>query len=278
MSVLRVAPGMGTVRDAHVLVTGASSGIGAALAEELAIRGAHVALLARRRRELEEVAARCHVHGVDAHVVVADLGDAEQAATGGAAAWARLGHVDVLVNNAGRPLRRSATRLSPVDVADTMQVNFLGAVAVTLALLPRMLERGSGRIVNVGSVAGRVAAPREAAYVASKFALAGWSDTLAVDLAGSGVAVHHVSPGVIDTPLWDVPGQEPPSFTGRRVPASKVARAIIDAVEQGRYETFVPRSLAPVVALRGLMGEAYLKLTARFDRRRGGPAPGAAAR
>lgn len=278
MSARRLAPGMGTVRGARVLVTGASSGIGAALAEELASRGAHVALLARRRRELEEVAQRCRARGVDAHVVVADLSESEQAARGAEAAWEALGHLDVVVNNAGRPLRRSAVRLSPADVAGTMQVNFLGAVAVTLALLPRMIERGSGRIVNVGSVAGRVAAPREAAYVASKFALAGWSDTLAVDLAGSGVAVHHVSPGVIDTPLWDAEGQEPPSFTGRRVPAAQVARAIIAAVEQGRYETFVPRSLAPVVALRGVMGEAYLKLTARFDRRRGGPAPGAAGR
>lgn len=264
----RLAAGMGTVDGARALVTGASSGIGAALAEELALRGAHVVLLARRRDELERVARRCSDRGNEAHVVTADLADATQAAEGAAQAWDLLGHLDLVVNNVGRPLRRSAERLSPDDVRDTMAVNFFGAVTVTLTLLPRMLERGSGHIVDVGSIAGRVAAPREAAYVASKFALAGWTDSLAIDLAGTGVAVHHVSPGVIDTPLWDVPGQEPVSFRGKRVPAAKAATAIVDSVERGRYETVVPRSLAPVLAIRGLMGEAYLKLAARFDRRR----------
>jgi len=267
VSLRRLSPGMGTVRGARVLVTGASSGIGAALAEALATEGAHVVLLARRHAELDAVAERCRARGVDAHVVVADLGDAEQAAQAATTAWDLLGHLDVIVNNAGRPLRRRATRLSPADVTETMRVNFFGAVTVTLTLLPLMLERGSGRIVNIGSIAGRVAAPREAAYVASKFALAGWSDTLAVDLEGSGIAVHHVSPGAIDTPLWDMPDQEQAAFTGPRAPASKVARAVITAIERGRYETVVPRSLAPALALRSLMGEAYLALTARFDRR-----------
>lgn len=276
MSLRRLAPGMGSVEGSRVLVTGASSGIGAALAVDLASRGAHVALLARRRDRLEQVADRCRAHGVDAHAVVADLSDPAQARTGAETAWEALDHLDVVVNNAGRPVRVGITRLGPGDVQDTMAVNFFGAVTVTLTLLPRMVERGSGRIVNVGSVAGRVAAPREAAYVASKFALAGWSDTLAVDLAGTGVAVHHICPGVIDTPLWDVPGQEPPSYRGRRTPAAKVASAIVDAMERGRYETVVPRSLAPALALRALMGETYLKLTARFDRRQRRQAGGGA--
>lgn len=269
MSLRRLAPGMGSVEGSRVLVTGASSGIGAALALELARRGAHVALLARTRDRLDEVAASCRARGVEAHVVVADLGDAAQARVGAESAWDALGHLDVVVNNAGMPLRRHVVRLGDDDVQDTMALNFFGAVTVTLTLLPRMVERGSGRIVNVGSVAGRVAAPREAAYVASKFALAGWSDTLAVDLAGTGIAVHHVCPGVIDTPLWDVPGQEPPAYRGRRTPAPKVAAAIVDAMERGRYETVVPRVLAPALGLRALMGETYLKLTARFDRRQG---------
>ena len=114
----------------------------------------------------------------------------------------------MVVNNAGAPMRRPASRLTMAEVERTMATNYLSPVAITLAVLPRMLLRGSGTIVNVSSLGGRLGIAAEAAYCGSKFALAGWSEALAIDLDGSGVNVKLILPGAIDTEIWDQPGND----------------------------------------------------------------------
>src|SRR5438270_7808776 len=146
-----------------VLVTGASSGIGAALARALAARKVSVGLVARRTDRLEEVLADCQKTAPRAHMWTADLGDVELAERVALEAWDRFGHLDVLVNNAGIPKRRHVRELTYDEVGERKFTR------MTLALLPRMLERGSGQVVNVSSVAGRLGNPRESAYSASKF-------------------------------------------------------------------------------------------------------------
>jgi len=165
-----------------VLVTGASSGIGAALARRLAEDGATVGLVARRQERLAEVLADVQKHAPGSRMWVADLADGPLAETVALEAWDAFGGLDCLVNNAGVPMRRHTTELDPETLEWVMAVNFFAPARMTMALLPRMLDRGSGMIVNVSSMAGRLGNANEAAYSASKFALCGWSEAVAVDL------------------------------------------------------------------------------------------------
>jgi short-subunit dehydrogenase len=236
------------------LVTGASSGIGAAVARRLGAAGWRVGLVARREERLRAVAAEC---GAGARVWVADLGDLERAEAVALEAWDAFGHLDALVNNAGMPKRRPVAELTPVEVDDVMRVNFASPVRMTLAVLPRMLERGAGTIVNVASLGGRLGIAREAAYCASKFALTGWSEAMHVDLTGTGVAVRLVQPGPVDTEIWDQPGSEAPRYDGPKVPADEVAEAIVGAIDGDRFEVFAP-DLGAVVAAKAADVDGFL--------------------
>jgi short-subunit dehydrogenase len=225
------------IRGASVLVTGASSGIGAALAPMLAERGARVGIVARRKDRLEAVLARC---GPDARMWTADLGDVDGAVEVARQADAHFGGLDVLVNNAGMPKRRHVAVLTPDEVEETMRVNYLSPVRMTLALLPGMLERGRGCIVNVTSLGGRLGIKHEAAYCASKFALSGFSESMHVDLFDTPVDVRLVLPGAIDTEIWDQPGNEDPIYDGPKEPPEDVAAGIIAAIEGDQFEHYLP--------------------------------------
>jgi short-subunit dehydrogenase len=231
------------------LITGASSGIGAALARALAARGATVGLVARRQDRLAEVLADCRAPsnaaargaaGAASTMWVEDLADPDAPDRLAAAALRAWGRVDVVVNNAATPGVRDATRLDGAEVERVMQVNFHAPVRLTLALLPSMLERGAGTIVNVSSLGGRLGIPREAAYCASKFALCGWSESLALDLWHTPVRVRLIVPGAVDTEIWDRPGEEPSTYDGPKVPAVEVAEGIADAVDAEGFEHYLP--------------------------------------
>ena len=193
---------------AKVLVTVASSGIGAALAPMLAARGATVGIAARRTERLAEVLAACRRASADAHrggrdhrswtVDLSDPGAAGRLATD---AWDALGHLDAVVNNAGRPMRRPVQRLTVETGDEVMRTNYLSPVALSRAVLPRMLARDRGVLVNVGSLAGRVGPPSEAAYAASKFALEGWMESLAGEVEPFGIRTMIVEPGFFRTEL-----------------------------------------------------------------------------
>ena len=130
-------------------------------------------------------------------------------------AWDDLGGLDVLVNNAAIPKRRTVQDISLDEVSETMRVNFESPVRMSLAILPSMLERDRGVIVNVSSFGGRVGILGEAAYCASKFALCGWSESMALDLWHTGVDVRLILPGAIATEIWDQPGNDARSTRGR---------------------------------------------------------------
>jgi short-subunit dehydrogenase len=225
------------IEGASVLVTGASSGIGAALAPMLADRGARVGIVARRKDRLEEVLARC---GDDARMWAVDLGDLDAAVGVVEEAEAAFGGLDVLVNNAGMPKRRRVTELGLDELEETMRVNFEAPVRMTLAVLPRMLERGKGCIVNVSSLGGRLGIVHETAYCASKFALCGWTEAMAIDLWDEPVDVRLVIPGPIDTEIWDRPGSEPAKYDGPKEPPGVVAEAIVSAIEGEAFEYYAP--------------------------------------
>lgn len=247
-----------------MIVTGASSGIGACLAADLADRGAVVVGVARRRDRLEEVMDRARRSSPASRAVVADLAE-EGAAEALVAEVQAAGGVGVLVNNAGIPMRVHATRLTVEQVRRAVEVNFLAAARLTLAALPGMLASG-GHIVNIGSVAGRVGSPREAAYTASKFALAGWSESLAADLVGTPVRVHLVNPGPIRTEIWNKLA-EPASYRGRFHPPERVSAAVIRAVEGNRFEAWVPRWMGMLPFVRAAAPRGYVTAAGVFDRR-----------
>ena len=246
------------IAGSTVLVTGASSGIGAALARRLATEGATVGLVARRRDRLAEVLADCQKASPDSRMWVADLADLDAAEDVARAAWDAFGHLDCLVNNAGVPMRRHTTKLDGETLDWVMRVNFLAPARMTLALLPRMLERGSGTVVNVSSMAGRLGNANEAAYSASKFALCGWSEAIAVDLWDSPVVVRLVNPGPIDTEIWDLPGNDAPLYDGPKVTPEEMADGIVKAMEGDTFEHYVP-DMKSIIEMKTSDPDTFLK-------------------
>src|SRR5689334_15926581 len=232
----------------RVLITGASSGLGAALARQLAAHSAVVGLVARRRDRLAEVLADCRNTSPGSAMFVADLADASALGDLALRAWDALGGIDVLINNAAMPKRRSVIALDPDEAEDIMRVNFFAPMRLTLALLPRMLARGSGMIVNVSSVGGRLGIIHESAYCASKFALCGWSEAMAVDLHHTPISVKLIEPGPVDTEIWDHPGSEEPLYQGPKVPAEVVAEGIVEALGSDGFEHYLPDMKAVVDA------------------------------
>lgn len=186
------------------VVTGASSGIGGAVAEALSIRGANVVLAARRRERLEELAGRIRSRGGDCLVQVADVTDRKQVQSMVAAALDRWGGVHILVNNAGVMPLSPLEQLRIDDWERMVDVNVKGVLYGIGAVLPAMLEQGEGHIVNVGSLAGRRPFPGGAVYSATKFAVRSLTWGMQLELsAARGIRVTDVQPGVVETELMD---------------------------------------------------------------------------
>ena len=233
--------------DKRVLVTGASSGIGAALAERLAASGAVVGLVARRERELSEVLERCRVHAPSSTSWAVDLADLDAVDVLARSVGDAFGPLDVLVNNAGMPKRKGVLDIDADMVERVMHLNYVSPVRLTLGLLPAMVERGSGLIVNVASVAATLSSPGEGAYDASKAALAVFSEAMAIDLWDTGVKVTTVYPGVVDTPLFAIPDNDPlpPDITP--IPVDEFLEGLLAGIDEDRREIYVPAWFKDVV-------------------------------
>lgn len=189
---------MSTLHGKHALVTGANRGIGAAIVRTLAAQGANVTLMVRDRAAAERVAATVTTR---THIVTADVSDRAAVRAGCESAAAALGPVDILVNNAGTVETIPFLKATPDVFTQMFAVHVMGAVHTAQALLPAMLERGNGTIVNVASIAGLHGAPYVAHYVAAKHALVGLTRALAAEYRGKGVTVNAVCPGYVATDL-----------------------------------------------------------------------------
>jgi short-subunit dehydrogenase len=240
-------------RGRVAVVTGASSGIGAATALALARKGARLVLVARRADLLDGVVRDCVGQGASATALAADVTDASTPELVVKTAESSYGPVDILVNNAGLGMAVPAATTSLADVRRVFEVNFFGAVALALAVLPGMLERRRGSVVNVTSVSGYVPNPGEAPYGATKAALSRWSHGLAIELAGSGVHVGVVSPGPIDTDM--APGAD--EYKGKLYPPSVVADAIVRSVEREQVHRTAPRVFGAASAMYPVLGGPF---------------------
>jgi len=228
------------LEGSKILLTGASSGIGAALAPILAERGATVGFAARRADRLEEVLELCRKHTPESRMWAVDLSDLDAAEKLALDAWDAFGGYDAVIHNAAIPKRVHISRLTVADMAETMNINFDSPVRMTLAVLPKMLERKSGTIVWVSSMGGRIPIANESAYNAAKYAMVGLAEAMVLDLGGSGVDVKLIMPGPIATEIWDIPGNEPALMDIEKVPAADCAAGIADALEDDGFEYYVP--------------------------------------
>jgi short-subunit dehydrogenase len=250
----------------HVLVTGASTGIGAALAEGFAKRGATVGICARRAEMLNDVLERCKVHAPDSRAWTVDLADLDGLAAFVRRASADLGGVDVLVNNAGIPKRKRVFDLTPEIVESTMLINYFSPVRLTLALLDEIVER-CGRVMYVSSVAARLSPPAESAYAATKAAISAWAECLQVDLRDTPVQVHVLYPGVIDTELFHLPDNDPLGTTGvEMLPVDAIVEPVLTMIEQDQLEVSVPDWFNGVYAHKSADVAAFLEGTIAFAR------------
>jgi short-subunit dehydrogenase len=256
------------LKGCRTLVTGGSSGIGAGLAEELAARGAVVGICARRGELLAEVVGRCMEHSPDSRMWVTDLADDNAVDQLAIDVLDAFGGIDLLINNAGIPKRRHVTALSIDTITQVMHINYLSPMRLTMALLPQMLERGSGTIINISSIAAVLSAPGESAYDASKAALTAFSEAMAVDLWETGIKVMVVYPGVIDTPLFSLPDNDVPDLPIPAEPVSVAVEAILDGLEAGAAQVYVPEFFREIASGKAKDVGAFLAGTAEYLRTR----------
>ena len=259
------------LNQARVILTGASSGIGRAIALEFGRRGARLALASRNRPALEEVAALIKADGGSAVVIATDVtaeGAVERMAED---AIRELGGIDILVNNAGIGMHAPIVDASSADVEALFALNVLAAAAAIRAIVPAMRAQQAGMIINISSIAGRIVVPRIGYYSASKFALTAIGDALRMEEAHRGIKVMNVFPGTTRSSF----GENRLGIRGRaahqRLPpvgAEKVAQRIANAVERNQrsvYVSWFPDRAG--VAANWLAGWAITGVLRRWARR-----------
>jgi len=227
-----------------VFLTGASSGIGEGLAMALARRGAVLGLLARREDLLEDLAERCKLVGTAARTFPADITDAEAVQKAADGLRSEFGHIDMLIANAGIGGNDEETRsYGPAAVKKVVDVNLLGSVNAVHAVVPGMLECGSGHLVAISSLAGFRGLPRSAAYCASKAGMTAFFESVRLDVKSKGLDVTIIQPGFIRTPLTAPRANQMPYL----MELEDAIPYFISAIERKKYFSAFPWQLATLV-------------------------------
>ncbi|KOP66619.1 oxidoreductase [Bacillus sp. FJAT-18019] len=229
------------LKNKVVVVTGASSGIGALIAEKLSAEGAYVVLCARSADRLQEVGARI----LGPHeLATMDVQRPEQVQTVMEGLLREHGRIDVLINNAGYGKFEAFMDMPQEEFQDMMDVNYMGIVRCTQAVLPGMLERGDGQIVNIASMAGKIGTAKSTAYTATKHAVLGLSNSLRQELRHTGITVSTVNPGPIDTPFFslaDPTGGYVKNVSWFMMKPEYVADQVVKLVKKRKEELNLPR-------------------------------------
>jgi short-subunit dehydrogenase len=228
-----------------VLVTGASSGMGAAIAKAMAKAGGRLLLLARREDALRAVADEITRAGGQAHIYPVDLANAGSVMEVARRITVEVGTPDIIVNNAGAGRWLFVDETSPEEAVQMMAVPFFAAFYITRAFLPEMLKRNNGHVVNISSVGSRFVWPGATAYLAARWAVRGFSEALRADLYGTGIRVTLYESGVVESPYWaHNPGSlERVPKMGLLVPAltpEQVGKAIVKGIERNQRLIVIP--------------------------------------
>jgi len=240
---------MGFWTNKVVMITGASSGIGKGLALDLAPRGAKLALLARRQNLLDEIVNATRLRGGKALAVAVDVRDADAMRAAADRIEAQLGPIDILIANAGVGTSNHISQLDPIHTANVISINVLGAANSVAAVVPQMIERGTGQLVAISSLAAYRGLPKSAAYCASKAAMSAYFESVRIDLRDSGVRVTIIHPGFIKTPLTAGRDAKMPYL----MELDDAIPKIVSAIEKGKKSVAFPWQLATVVRAGMLM-------------------------
>ena len=227
---------MRNLQDKIAIVTGASRGIGRATALELAKNGAHIALVARDKSKLSEVAEQVWALDRQALILPGDVADQDEVLKMVKETLAQWGRIDILVSNAGIYYHSTIFDLTASLMEKSLQVNFLSHVYAVLAVLPTMLEQKDGHIILVSSMAAKRGVPTDVPYAPAKYALTGFGEAIRQELYGSGIEVSTIMPGRVESDF--VEGLEFPWATPK-MPAEWVSRAIINAIQHRKAEVLV---------------------------------------
>jgi uncharacterized protein len=234
-----------TLQNQVVLVTGASNGIGRCLAIDLASRGAIVVGCGRSAERLQATEVALQRSSPSSAIIQCDVGKLDEVREMVSGVLAKFGKIDILINNAGIGMRKPFVDTPIEAIEELVGTNYLGAVYCTHQALPSMIARGSGHIVNISSVAGKIGTLNLAGYCASKFAMNGLSESLYYELTPLGINVSVICPGPVRTdfnkPFGDTPPKSPASLV---VTPESVSAAVIEAIESKRFEVVLPRRLA----------------------------------
>jgi NAD(P)-dependent dehydrogenase (short-subunit alcohol dehydrogenase family) len=265
-----------------IVITGGSSGIGRATAHEFAKQGASLVLIGRSEDALRQAASECERHGADVLTVTADVTDEAAIASAALRAVERFGKVDIWINNAG-VLMLARFEDAPSDVyRKVIETNLFGYINGARAILPHFRSRGEGVLINVASQAALSSLPYSSAYVASKYAVRGWTHSLRQELAGSGIHACCVLPTAIDTPIF----QHGANYTGRAaksmgkaLPIEDAVHALLDVAAHPRREVLVGKGGYAMGFLRGVAPRLYETLERRkaethFQDKPAAPSPG----
>jgi len=234
---------MGYWTNKVVMITGASSGIGKALALEIASRGAHLALLARRESLLNELVNEAGTRNVKAIAVAADVRDAQAVRAAADQFRTKLGPIDILIANAGVGTADHALKLAPEHAAEVMGTNVLGSVNSVAAVAPEMVARGQGRLVAISSLAAYRGLPKSAAYCASKAAMTAYFESVRIDLRNTGVGVTIIYPGFIRTGITQGRIAKMPYL----MDLEPAVKKIVSAIEKEKNTYAFPCQLATIV-------------------------------
>lgn len=230
---------MEQLKGMAVLLTGGSRGVGPIVAEALARRGADIAIAARSKSGLDDVAIHLRGIGINTLVMPIDLRQQSQREELVSDVLKEFGRIDILVNNAGLETEGAYTELSWPSIQETIEVNLIAPMALTRLVLPGMLERKAGHVVNIASIAAKSGAPYAATYSGTKAGLAEWTRALRLEMANTGVRFSTIFPGYVrDVGMFAKFGVRSPWIVGSCSP-SQVAEAVVDAIEKNQTERII---------------------------------------
>ncbi|HET9882427.1 MAG TPA: SDR family oxidoreductase [Candidatus Binatia bacterium] len=253
--------------DRVILITGASDGIGKRLALDLAARGAVIIGCGRSVERLKAVLAELQRISPRSITIRCDVGSREEVRAMVAKALAAYDAIDILINNAGIGMRQPFAQMSVDTIEEVMRTNYFGAVYCTREVVPGMIARGRGHVVNISSVAGHIGTLNMAAYCASKFAINGFSESLYHELKPLGIDVSLVCPGPVRTSFNRTFAQtSPKSPTSLVISAESVSQTVIRAIEKKRFHVITPPSVALMCALKRFMPGLFRTIAHRLFR------------
>ncbi|WP_442603381.1 SDR family NAD(P)-dependent oxidoreductase [Paenibacillus sp. KN14-4R] len=252
------------IRDRVIVITGASSGIGAEMAVQIAAKGGIPVLIGRSEQKLNEVIAG--IKGEHSTYVM-DVSDGAAVEHTMNQIIERYGRVDILINNAGFGVFSSFLEAPVEEFEAMMDVNYMGIIRCTKAILPQMIERHSGHIVNIASIAGKIGTAKSTGYSASKHAVLGLTNALRQELAGTGIKVTAINPGPIATPFFekaDPTGNYVKGIAGFMLQPAQVAQVVIRSIEKEQDERNLPRLFAVGAKFAQLFPRTFNRVSVKF--------------